>query len=140
MARFQRGSLRIESRSKGDTWVLRYFITRPFDGRRVEHKLPVGLVRDFPTEHSAWEEVQRQHLHLQINKTDFKGLWVLKTARIPVLKLVLPLSRLLIGGSHTMRDVLCKRKHRGHTSAAEELKKGSTRILACEEFAYAATA
>src|SRR5579864_1282473 len=73
MARFQRGSLRIESRSKGDTWVLRYFITRPFDGRRVEHKLPVGLVRDFPTEHSAWEEVQRQHLHLQINKTDFKG-------------------------------------------------------------------
>ena len=87
MARFQRGSLRVESRSKGDTWVLRYFITRPFDGRRVEHKLPVGLVRDFPTEHSAWEEVQRQHLHLQINKTDFKGLWVLKTARIPVLKL-----------------------------------------------------
>ena len=73
MARFQRGSLRIESRSKGDTWVLRYFVTRPLDGRRVEHKLAIGLVHDFPTEHSAWEEVQRQHLHLQINKTDFKG-------------------------------------------------------------------
>src|SRR5437660_1995901 len=73
MARFQRGSLRVERRSKGDTWVLRYFITRPLDGRRVEHKLPVGLVRNFPTEHSAWEEVQRQHLHLQINKADFKG-------------------------------------------------------------------
>jgi hypothetical protein len=73
MARFQRGSLRVESRSKGDTWVLRYFITRSSDGRRVEHKLPVGLVHDFPTEHSAWEEVQRQHLHLQINETDFKG-------------------------------------------------------------------
>ena len=73
MARFQRGSLRVESRKNGDTWVLRYFVTRPLDGRRVEHKLAIGLVREFPTERSAWEEVQRQHLHLQINRTNFKG-------------------------------------------------------------------
>ena len=73
MARFQRGSLRVESRKNGDTWVLRYFVTRPLDGRRVEHKLAIGLVREFPTEGSAWEEVQRQHLHLQINQTNFKG-------------------------------------------------------------------
>ena len=73
MARFQRGSLRVEPRKKGDTWVLRYFVTRPVDGRRVENKLSIGLVRDFPTENSAWEEVQRQHLQLQINRSDFKG-------------------------------------------------------------------
>ena len=73
MARFQRGSLRVEPRKKGDTWVLRYFVTRPVDGRRVENKLSIGLVRDFPTENSAWEEVQRQHLQLQINRCDFKG-------------------------------------------------------------------
>ena len=73
MARFQRGSLRVESRKKGDTWVLRYFVTRPLDGRRVENKLAIGLVRDLPTEHAAWEEVQRQHLQLQINRSDFKG-------------------------------------------------------------------
>src|SRR5215813_2298702 len=73
MARFQRGSLRIEPRKNGDTWVLRYFVTRPSDARRVEHKLAVGLVREFPTESSAWAEVNRQHLQLQINRTDFKG-------------------------------------------------------------------
>src|SRR5262249_16863641 len=73
MARFQRGSLRIESRKSGDTWVLRYFIRRTTDGKRVEHKLAVGLVRDLPSESSAWGEVQRQQLHLQINRPDFKG-------------------------------------------------------------------
>lgn len=73
MARFQRGSLRVESRKNGDTWVLRYFVTREGDGRRVEHTLAVGLVRDFPAESSAWAEVTRQHLQLQINKSDFRG-------------------------------------------------------------------
>ena len=29
MARFQRGSVRVESRKNGPTWVLRYFVTRP---------------------------------------------------------------------------------------------------------------
>ena len=73
MARFQRGSLRVESRKDGPTWVLRYFITRSSDSRRVEHKLAVGLVRDLPTESSAWAEVEKQHLQTQINRPDFRG-------------------------------------------------------------------
>ena len=60
MARFQRGSLRIESRKNGQNWVLRYYVTRMSDGQRVEHKIPIGLVRDFPTESAAWAEVDRQ--------------------------------------------------------------------------------
>jgi len=71
--RFQRGSLRVESRKDGDTWVLRYYTTREGDGRRVEHKVAIGLVRDFSSESSAWAEVDRQHLQTQINKPDFRG-------------------------------------------------------------------
>jgi integrase len=70
MARFQRGSLRVEPRKNGETWVLRYFVTRQSDGRRVEHKLTLGLVREFPTESAAWAEVERQHL--QLNDPTFK--------------------------------------------------------------------
>jgi integrase len=70
MARFQRGSLRVESRKKGDTWVLRYFVTRESDGQRVEHKIPIGLVQDLPTESAAWAEVERQHL--QLNEPNYK--------------------------------------------------------------------
>ena len=73
MARFQRGSLRVESRKNGPTWVLRYFVTRPLDSRRVEHKLTVGLMRDFPSESAVWAEVEKQHLQTQINRTDFRG-------------------------------------------------------------------
>ena len=73
MARFQRGCLRVESRSDGDTWVLRFYATRDKDVRRVEHKIAVGLVQDFPSESAAWGEVQRQHLHTQINQPDFRG-------------------------------------------------------------------
>jgi integrase len=73
MARFQRGSLRVETRQNGDTWVLRYFTTRELDGKRVEHTLAVGLVRDLPSKSSAWAEVERQRLHLQINQPAFRG-------------------------------------------------------------------
>jgi integrase len=72
MARFQRGSLRIESRKKGPTWVLRHFVTRQFDGRRVEHKLAVGLVHDLPTQSAAWTQVEKQHLQSQINQPDLR--------------------------------------------------------------------
>ena len=71
MARFQRGSLRVEPRKNGETWVLRYFVTRQSDGHRVEHKLTVGLVRDLPTPSAAWAEVERQHL--QLNEPTFKA-------------------------------------------------------------------
>ncbi len=73
MARFQRGSLRVESRKNGATWVLRYFTTRQMDGRRVEHTLAVGLVHDFPSESAAWGEVACQHLNQQINQPGFQG-------------------------------------------------------------------
>jgi hypothetical protein len=34
----------------------------------VEHKIPIGLVRDLKTESAAWAEVERQHLAEQINE------------------------------------------------------------------------
>jgi len=37
----------------------------------VQNKIPICLVKDFSSKHSAWEEVERQHL--QINQVDFRG-------------------------------------------------------------------
>ena len=68
MGRFQRGSLRKEDRTAGPTWVLRHYVTRQADGRRVEHKIAIGLVHDFKTQSAAWAEVERQHLAQQINQ------------------------------------------------------------------------
>jgi hypothetical protein len=73
MERFQRGTLRKEKRAKGEVWVLRYYVNRPTDNKRVEHTVPIGSVRSFPSESSAWSEVNRQHLHEQINRADCKG-------------------------------------------------------------------
>lgn len=67
----QRGWLKQEKRSDGVTWMLFFRTVRESDGRRVENKIPVGLVKDFPGKGSAWAEVERQHLH--INKADFRG-------------------------------------------------------------------
>ena len=53
---YQRGSLKQVPRKEGDTWMLRYRVVTT-DGRRVENGLTVGLVRDFPSEKSAWREV-----------------------------------------------------------------------------------
>lgn len=66
-----RGWLKVENRKQGKTWVLRFMTSRKTDGKRVEHKIPVGLVREFPSESSAWLEVERQHLN--VNSPDFKG-------------------------------------------------------------------
>jgi hypothetical protein len=71
--RYQRGSLRIEDRKRGPTWVLRHYVTRQIDGKRVEHKIPVGLVRDVKTESAAWAEVERQQLGQQINAPTARG-------------------------------------------------------------------
>ena len=73
MGRFQRGSLRKEDRKAGPTWVLRHYVTRHSDGKRVEHKMPIGLVHDFKTESAAWAEVERQHLAQQINEPVSRG-------------------------------------------------------------------
>jgi hypothetical protein len=65
MARkYQRGWLKTETRSQGETRVLQFRITRQSDGKRVENKVPIGLLRDFPEKSSAWAEVERLHLHI----------------------------------------------------------------------------
>ena len=66
-----RGWLKVEKRKSGKMWMLRFMTTRKTDGKRVEHKVPVGLVRDFPSESAAWMEVERQHLN--VNSPDFRG-------------------------------------------------------------------
>ncbi len=53
--------------------MLRHYVTRQSDGKRVEHKIPIGLVRDFKTESAAWAEMERQHLSQQINESVSRG-------------------------------------------------------------------
>lgn len=67
MGRFQRGSLRKEERANGATWVLRFYATRPEDGKRVERTVAVGLVQHLPSESAAWQEVHRQRLLDTVN-------------------------------------------------------------------------
>ena len=55
--RRQRGWLKKETRSQGETWVLFFRTTRKADGKRVENKIPIGLVRDLPEETRAWAEI-----------------------------------------------------------------------------------
>jgi hypothetical protein len=69
---YQRGSLKKVPRKEGDTWVLRYRVTR-VDGRRVENTMPVGLVRDFPKEKDAWHEVDKLGLPVKINEAPCPG-------------------------------------------------------------------
>jgi integrase len=69
--RHQRGWLKKEHRKEGETWMLHYRSLRESDGKRVENKIPIGLVSKFPSKASAWREVERQHLN--INETDFRG-------------------------------------------------------------------
>ena len=64
----QRGWLKKEKRTQGETWVLFFRITRRSDGKRVEHKVPIGLVQNLPDKHNAWAEVAR--LHLPINQVE----------------------------------------------------------------------
>jgi integrase len=58
--------LKTVRRKEGDSWVLRYRV-RTEDGRRVENTLPVGFLRDFPSEKAAWREVDRLGLLVRIN-------------------------------------------------------------------------
>jgi hypothetical protein len=69
--RHQQGWLKKEKRSQGETWVLFFRTVRKSDGKRVENKVPIGLVKDFPEKSCVWAEVERQHLH--INQVDFRG-------------------------------------------------------------------
>jgi hypothetical protein len=56
MARYQNGSVRIEQRKDGPTWVYRFQVTRS-DGKRVEDT----------KEKDAWDGVDRQHLRETVN-------------------------------------------------------------------------
>jgi len=68
MARYQNGSVRIEQRKNGPTWVYRFQTTRA-DGKRVEHTMPLGSVGQIgDKEKDAWDEVDRQHLRETINQ------------------------------------------------------------------------
>ncbi len=66
--RRQRGWLTKERRIQGETWVLHFRIARKSDGRRVENKIAIGLVRDLPDKGTARAEVER--LHLSLNPVD----------------------------------------------------------------------
>jgi integrase len=72
MARFQRGWLRTEDRKAGRTWVLRFYASNAV-GRRVERTMAIGLVNAFPTEASAWQEINRLRIHDAINQPDYAG-------------------------------------------------------------------
>ena len=63
MNREHRGSLRVESRLEGDTWVLRFKTTRASDGKRVERTRVVGSVKNFPTKAQAFAEAEDLKLY-----------------------------------------------------------------------------
>lgn len=66
--RHQRGWLKREIRRRSETWLLFYRTTRKSDGKRVECKIPIGLVEDFPERSHAWAEVEKLHLPIdQVN-------------------------------------------------------------------------
>ena len=52
--RHQRGWLKKEKRAQGETWVLFFRTPRKCDGKRVENKIAIGLVKDFPEMRHAW--------------------------------------------------------------------------------------
>lgn len=61
-----KGTVSKKERANGLTWIYRYQTTRPSDGKRVEHPVVIGLVKDIgKSEADAWREVGR--LGLDIN-------------------------------------------------------------------------
>lgn len=56
--RLQRGWLKKEKRAQGETWVVFFRTTRKSDGKRVESKIPIGLVNNLPDARSARAEVE----------------------------------------------------------------------------------
>ncbi len=66
VSRHQRGSIRQEPRKDGKTWFLRFRRTHA-DGKRVEHKIRVGLVRELPKKADVWKSIEKQRLNVTIN-------------------------------------------------------------------------
>lgn len=66
--RYQQGTMDRIKRSKGpDVWVFRWRATGP-DGSRVQRKKTIGNLSQFPTEKSAWQEVE--NLRAEINAAE----------------------------------------------------------------------
>jgi len=63
MIREHRGSLKVEKRLGGPTWVLRFKTTRECDHRRIERTRVVARVKDFPTKDLAFAEAERLRLY-----------------------------------------------------------------------------
>ena len=74
MPRYQEGSIRQIKRADGMTRVLRYYTTRA-DGKRVEHIIAIGLVKDIgPKKADASREADRQKVRETINQLQpFQG-------------------------------------------------------------------
>jgi integrase len=64
---FQRGALRKVHHKAGDRWMLRFRLTRA-DGKRLECREFVGMVKDFPTEKLARREIERLGLLARVNE------------------------------------------------------------------------
>lgn len=43
-------------RKVGETWVCFFRTTRESDGKRVENKIAIGSVKDFPEKNHAWAD------------------------------------------------------------------------------------
>jgi len=55
----ERGWLRRKMYAEGEVWLFCYYVPRA-GGKPVENSKLIGLVRDFPVEEVAWEEVDRR--------------------------------------------------------------------------------
>jgi hypothetical protein len=64
--RHQRGWLKKEKRSQGETWVLFFRTVRRSDGKRVVNKIPIGLLKDFSSKSCAWAEVANRVFQHQL--------------------------------------------------------------------------
>jgi integrase len=59
----KKGWIKRESRKlSGDVWVYRHYVTRPADGKRVEHTSVIGSLVAYPKIADAWAEVTRRKL------------------------------------------------------------------------------
>ena len=72
--RYGMGSLRREKLKRGGcSWIYRWYVTRPADGKRVERSLVIGTTADYPTERAAWAEVMATSLPERAQAIAFKG-------------------------------------------------------------------
>lgn len=64
-SRYQNGSLTTEERAKGAVWVYRWREVG-FDGKRVQRKIIIGSLKQYPSQSAAWKAVEG--LQLLVNE------------------------------------------------------------------------